>query len=153
MSDSQQTPWSNNPNAPKVSRSVYHYEKAYFAGFLISLVLYGMHKAPLPIHPSIRAHSVLGIVVVLFFRCIAALLNPIHRREERITWGLVSYAVVMFLLVTVGNAVHPYLQSISFINNRDFPGIEGVVDPGPLVYQLFVAPKVLGIVPSVSFTL
>ena len=33
-----------------------------------SLVLYGMRKAPLPIHPSIRAYSVLGVVVVLSFR-------------------------------------------------------------------------------------
>ena len=73
-----------------------------------SLVLYGMHKAPLPIHLSIRAYSILGIVVVLFFRCIAALLNSIHHREERIKWGLVTYTVVMFLLVTIGNMVHPY---------------------------------------------
>ena len=75
-----------------------------------SLVLYGMRKAPLPIHASIRAYSVLGIVVVLFFRCIAALLNSIHRREERIKWGLVTYTMVMFLLVTVGNTVHPYRE-------------------------------------------
>jgi len=33
--------WSDNPNAPKIPPSLYHMEKAYFAGTLIGAVLYG----------------------------------------------------------------------------------------------------------------
>ena len=96
---------------------------------------------------------ILGIIIVLFFRCMVALLDPVHRRGERVKWGLVSYTMVMFSLVTIGNAVYPYLESISYIDNREFSGIEGVVGPGPLAYQMFVAPIVLQIIPNVSFTL
>ena len=48
MSGYQQEPWSNNPNAPKISHRTYAQEKAYFAGALIAAILYGMCKAPLP---------------------------------------------------------------------------------------------------------
>ena len=41
MSGSQQTPWSNNPNAPKILYDLYFEEKANFAGFLIGSILYG----------------------------------------------------------------------------------------------------------------
>ena len=153
MSNSQQTSWSDNPNAPKVSHLEYHYEKAYFAGCFTGLVLYGTRKVPLLTCPSMHTHIVLGIVVVLFFRCITKLFDPVHRGEERIKWGLVSYTVVMFLLVTVGNVMHPYLDSISYVDNRKFPGAKGVVGTGPLAYQLFVAPRVLQRFPSISFTL
>ena len=156
MSDSQQTSWSNDPNAPNVSYPVYHYEKTYFAGIFIGSALYGIQKAPLPTRPSVLTLFVwfiLGIIIVLFFRCMVALLDPVHRRGERIKWGLVSYTMVMFSLVTIGNAVYPYLESISYIDNREFSGIEGVVGPGPLAYQMFVAPIVLQIIPNVSFTL
>ena len=153
MSNSQQTSWSDNPNAPKVSHLEYHYEKAYFAGCFTGLILYGTRKAPPLARPPMPTHIVLGIVVVLFFRCIAKLFDPVHRGEERIKWGLVSYTVVMFLLLTVGNVMHPYLHSISYIDNREFPGARGVVGAGPLAYQLFVAPSVLQRFPSISFTL
>lgn len=44
MSDSQYKPWSNNPNAPKLTYPMYLEEKAYFAGTLIGSMLYGMYK-------------------------------------------------------------------------------------------------------------
>ena len=95
----------------------------------------------------------LGIVVVVAFKCMTALFHPAYRRGEGIKWGFVCYTMVMFSLVTIGNAVYPYLESISYIDNREFSGIEGVVGPGPLAYQMFVAPIVLQIIPNVSFTL
>ena len=53
MSDPQEQPWSDNPNAPNISRRLYFDEKAYFAGLLISSVLYGTPEAPatLPMRP------------------------------------------------------------------------------------------------------
>ena len=41
---SQQKPWSDSPNAPKITYKVYFEEKANFAGVLIGSILYGMSK-------------------------------------------------------------------------------------------------------------
>ena len=75
---------------------------------------------------------VLGALVVLFFRCMASLLNPVNRRREGIKWGLVSYTMVMFSCGTVVAVMALNMASISFIDNREFPGVEGVSPPGPL---------------------
>jgi hypothetical protein len=126
-------PWSDNPNAPKIPYDLYFEEKANFAGILIGSILYGTRKAPPPTRPSIRAHLfvrfILGILIVLFFQCMAALFNPANRRREGIKWGLVSYTVVMFSFVTVFTAMNLNIQSISYIDNREFPGVEGVLPP------------------------
>jgi len=90
---------------------------------------------------------------VLFFRCMAALFNPIHRRREGIKWGLVSYTVVMFSLVTVSIGMSLNIQSISFIDNREFPGFDGVPISGPYGYQWLIGPKAISVVPAVAFPL
>ena len=152
--------WSNNPNAPKIPYFLYLGEKATFAGTLIGSVLYGTRRTPPPTHPSIRAHSarlvILGIVVVLFFKCVAALLDPVYIRREAIKWGLVSYTVAMFSFVTVFTTMNSDVQSTSFIDNREF----GLLDPqpadivyGPLMYQTKTCPKVFGFIPSLMFLL
>ena len=53
MVAAQNQPWSDNPNAPKISRAVYFDEKASFAGILIASMLYGTSKAFLPTRPPI----------------------------------------------------------------------------------------------------
>ena len=90
---------------------------------------------------------------VVFFQCMVALFNPVHRGGERIKWGLVSYTVVLFLLATVFTAMDLDVLSISYIDNREFPGIEGVAPPGPFGYQWFLSPDALSIVPTAAFTL
>jgi len=55
MSDSQDKPWSDNPNAPQIPYYLYFEEKADFAGVLIGSILYGMHGATpdhTPMEPS-----------------------------------------------------------------------------------------------------
>ena len=52
---------------------------------------------------------------MLFLKCIAALFNHDHQRGEPIKWGLASYTVVMFLLVTIGTTIRLGIQSISYI--------------------------------------
>ena len=69
----------------------------------------------------------------------AGLFNPAYRRGEPIRWGLVSYTVVMFSLVSIQIAVVAYFHSISYIDNREFPGIVGEVSPGPIGYSVFVS--------------
>ena len=157
MSDSQEQPWSDHPNAPNISRGVYFYEKAYFAGLFVGSVLYGAPNAPrLRTCLSVLASFVpiaLGIIIMLFFQCLAGLFNPVHRKGERIKWGLVSYTVVTFLIVIVGTAMNLDYQSASYVENRDFPSVEGVSPPGPLGYQLFTTSSVPAMITSVSFPL
>ena len=83
----------------------------------------------------------------------AALLDPVNRRREGVKWGLVTYTVVMFSFVTVFTAMNLNVQSISFIDNREFPGVEGVLPPGPLGYQFFIYSKALSVIPNVMFLL
>ena len=80
----------------------------------------------------------LGLLVVLFFRCMAALFDPVHRRGERTKWGLVSYTVLMFLVATAQTATVWYLRVSSYVDNREFPGIEGAISPGPVGYRSFI---------------
>ena len=95
-----------------------------------------------------------GIVIVLFFKSIAALFDPVHRRGEPIKWGLVSYVVVMFLLVTIGTAMQLNVQSISYIDNREFPGAEGLPMPGPAGYQeIIVQPEAIDVIQNFVFAL
>ena len=108
-------------------------------------------RNPCPVH----AHSVLlGIVIVVFFKCIAALFDPVHRRGEPIKWGLVCYTVVMFLLVTIGTAMQLDVQSISYIDNRDFPGLGSAIPPGPVGYELwFIQPNAIVVIQNFLFVL
>ena len=82
-----------------------------------------------------------------------ALFSPAHRRGMGIKWGLASYTAVMFSLVTVLTGMQLNLQSISYIDNREFPGIKGRVPPGPLGYQSLIYTGPLGIVPNAMFNL
>ena len=61
MSGSQEMPWSNNPNTPMIPYDLYFEEKASFAGLLISSILYGACKAPLPICLPVRIHFVRSV--------------------------------------------------------------------------------------------
>ena len=94
---------------------------------------------------------VLGIVIVLFFQCMIALFNPVYRRGEGIKWGLVPYTMVMFLVATVGTAAALDVESLSYINNSEFPGTEGVAPPGPFGYQVYL--KTLNVVSDLMFNL
>ena len=87
------------------------------------------------------------------FKCIAALLNPIYRRGEGIRWGLVCYTATIFSLVTVLTGMDFNIRSIAYIDNRDFPGAEGIIPPGPSGYQWFIGPSPLNITPNVAFAL
>jgi len=156
MSDPSQKPWSNNPNTPQIPYDLYLWEKAAFAGGLIGAILYG-----LPTYISICSvlltslvrSTVLGIVIVMFFQCITALFNPANRRREGIKWGLVIYTVLMFSFVTIRSVMALNLVSISFIDNREFPGVGDQLPPGPIGYTLLACPKATSVVLGLMFLL
>ena len=94
--------------------------------------------------------SLLGFLVVLFFRCMAALFDPIHRRGERTNWWLVSYTVFMFLAATAQTAMAFYLRMSSYVDNRGFPGFESTTPPRPLGYESLSFKDALVIVDDVT---
>jgi len=55
--------------------------------------------------------------------------------------------------VTVFTAMNLNIQSISYIDNREFPGVEGVLPPGPIGYQWSIYSNVLTVVPNLMFLL
>lgn len=111
-----ENPWSDNPYAPQILYGVYRWEKANLVGMFAGAILY-------------------GIIVVLFYKCMNALLNPANRRGGGIVWGLVAHTVAMFSFVTIDVCLKLHIQSISFIDNRGYPGNKPGVS-GPYVYQL-----------------
>ena len=155
MSGSQGKLWVGNSNAPNISHRLYVGEKTWFAGIFVGSILYGGPGVLPLICSSIPAHFVcsviIGIVIALFFKCVAALLNPAHRRGGPVKWGLVFYTTVMFSFLTIQTAVALHVQSISYVDNREFPGIAGVVSRGPLGYVGFANQEALNIVSTTMF--
>ena len=151
--DSSEKPWSNNPNAPQIPYSWYLAEKTTFAGILISAILYGAPTHMSVYLPSPTQPIIVGITVVLFFQCMGALLNSVNHARRSVKWGLIAHTTTMFLFVTIYTATTLDILSITHIDNRNFPGVNGVLPPGPVGYGLFALSNPIGIVPAVMFLL
>lgn len=95
---------------------------------------------------------VLGTVAILFFQCINALLSPTNQARGNIQWVLAAHTVTMFLLVTIFTAMYLTLQSIIYIDTREFPGNDTSL-PGPIGYQHFIYSEAISLVPRVIFML
>jgi len=155
MSDSSPEPWSDNPNAPQIPYDLYVWEKVVFAEGLIGAILYGLptYMSVLFLLTSFVRSIVLGIIIVMFFQCMSALFDPANRRREGTKWALVIYTILMFSFVTIRTGMGLNLISISFVDNREFPGVGDRLPPGPIGYQLSAGPKATNIVPSLAFLL
>jgi len=95
---------------------------------------------------------ILGVLTVLSFKCMIALLSPVYRRGGGIKWGLVCYTAVMFSLATTHTAMNLHLQSISYIDNREFPAPDGS-NPGPVGYFESLYSDAINVIPNVAFSL
>jgi len=143
--------WSDDPDSPRISRADYIEEKATLAGSFIASILYGTPPTCLSIRTDFDDLVILGVVILLFFQCMAAFLNPVHRRGEGIKWWLVSHTVAMFSFVTVYTAMNLHIQSKSFIDKRQSGPI--IFSSGPLNYQFTIRGVALGIIPNIMFNL
>ena len=76
-----------------------------------------------------------------------ALLDPVNRARGGIKWGLVAHTAATFTFVTIYIALNLNIQSLAFIDNREFPGTE-VIPPGPAGYQWSILSKPVGIAPT-----
>ena len=154
MDGSPEQPWSDGSNTLGIPYPVYVSEKANFSGFLISAMLYGA-----PVHASVDPRSlpiqstVTGIVVGLFFQCLGALLNPANNTRDGVRWGLAAHVTIMFPLATINNAMSLDVQSVSYIDGREVPGVYGVLPPGPFGYQFLIFAEPISVVPTVMFLL
>lgn len=82
-----------------------------------------------------------------------ALLSSVNHTSERLKWGLLAHTTAMFSFVTIFTAINLDIQSISYIDNRDFAGDDIMFPPGPLGYQFLIYSKAISVVPNVMFYL
>ena len=95
---------------------------------------------------------VLGVVVILFVQCMKVLLSSAYRTGRGPRWGLVAYTATSFSIVTIFTAINSDLQSISYIDNREYPGSD-VLPPGPLGYQYLIYSAPISIAANMMFLL
>ena len=81
-----------------------------------------------------------------------AQINP-PSRMTNVRWVVVAHTVATFSIVTVNTAMSLNIQFLSHIDNREFPGTDGVPNPGPLGYQSFIYSKPISIAPYTMFFL
>lgn len=82
----------------------------------------------------------------------SALLSRANRKTGAIRLGLIAHTVAMFSFVTIYVTVDFHILSISHIDNRAFPGGDGL-PPGPVGYRLFLYSKPIGMIIQVMFLL
>jgi hypothetical protein len=103
--------------------------------------------------PAVSSYNrfiAIGIAIVLFSQCMGVLRNPVNRTMRAVRWKLIIHLATMFSFMTISTALSFGLQPISYINNREFPGADGALSPGPLGYQYS---RPINAVPNVLFVL
>ena len=135
--------WSDAPYAPQESYRVYFDEKTNLSGFLSGAIFYGkLANSSFCPHSHLRLIPFIipGISFALFLQCISAFLDPINRSKGGIKWGMVVHTTLMFLVATGYSVANLNLQSISYVDNREFPGL-GDGWPGPYNWQYLIYDK------------
>ena len=144
------------PYAPQISYKLYLAEKRNWAGTRIGAMVYGTTTEPT--RSSINLTSlvrfvILGIVVVLFFNCLSALFGPANRARSLIKWALVAHIGAMFTFQTISLATQLHIESISYIDNRALPDLDGSGFSGPIAYNFLTFGEPISMVSVVTFIL
>ena len=133
---------------------VYLGEKEAFAGDLIGAVSYGtlIHTPVCSCSPCLFDSSFLGIVVALFFQCMAVLLSPANPIGRITRWALVVHTVALFLFLTIPIGIGINYSFVERIDNREYPG-DDEFPPGPNGYDDLLAFKATTVVSVAMFPL
>ena len=82
--------------------------------------------------------------MALFFQSMFALLSPVKPIKSGIKRALIVHTVLMFSLLTAPYAIDLNYLSISYIDNREYPGFNADPPgslgyfPGPLGYHILI---------------
>jgi hypothetical protein len=76
----------------------------------------------------------------------------LDRTRRSIKWGLMAHTMTMFTCVTIYTAGGLYLQSLSYIDDRGFPGVD-TIPAGPIGYQFLIITDPLNSICYVVFYL
>ena len=101
MSDPWGPPWSDNPNAPKISHTIYFDEKVWFVGNSLSSILYGAPQTPPLTRPSLCAHFVYLVYSRDSHRCVptmysrAAQYRPSQRETYQVGTHILHHGYVL----------------------------------------------------------
>ena len=84
-----------------------------------------------------------------------ALFSSAYPMRAGIRRGLIAHAAAMFSFVTIFTAINLDIQSISYIDNREFSDDSDMFPPGPLGYQFSILYNAIGVsvVPTIMFYL
>lgn len=81
----------------------------------------------------------------------SVLLDPTNTTKKSTKWGLVAHTIAMFSFVTISTAASLQIQSISYVDNREFPGFGNGFYRGPFGYQSLIVFTALSDTPSFMF--
>lgn len=102
--------FSSNPNAPCLNPAGYIRRKLEFTALMIGVILY-------------------GVTIALFFQSLRALFYPM---KGRVTWGLVTHTVAMFLCLTISVTTELSQLAPFYIDDREYPQFTasmGILEP------------------------
>jgi hypothetical protein len=91
-------------------------------------------------------------VIILYFECALAILNPPSSRRGGRRWGLFAYTTFLFALGTIYTACNLRVRQLSYVDNREFPGKAPSLPPGPIGYTLLLQSKPTAMLSNTSFT-
>ena len=92
----------------------------------------------------------LGIVTALFFHCMGVLLSPTNPIKKSVKWALVVHTMLMFSFLTIPVALDLNVASVTYIDDREFPGNEES-SPGPIGWLRILSAKSIGTIFLVMF--
>ena len=157
MSDSSgEQPWSDNPNAPQIPPWLHSAERDTLTGhFLGSILWYADPRVPPSVFAMLIPPVILGVVVILFFQCMGAFLDPVNKIRRSVKWALVVHTVALFLFLTLPVAADIWIPSTEFVDHRNFPGTGGqsLGPTGPIGYDQVIGETAINPALNVMFPL